>query len=115
MRNQIALAVKRASLGIPDPTTTPAYNYAASVDGRKLLVESLLTGEPTDIVAHQKHTTNCQKISKERQKAKELGRLADIKRGVNKDATLQMDHTCKSGAWLTVMPSFMDNTELSDK
>ena len=42
-----------------------------------------------------------------------MGRLAELKRGVDKAAALQMDGTCKSGAWLTVMPSFMDDTELS--
>ena len=26
-----------------------------------------------------------------------------------------MDRACKSGDWLTVMPSFMDGTELSAK
>ena len=81
MCNQIALAVKRAGLGIPYPTRTPADNYAAYVDCSELLVESLLTGKPLDIVAHQKHATNCQKSSKERRKAKELGQLTDLKRG----------------------------------
>ena len=113
MRNHIALAVKRDGMGIPDPKRTPADNYAASIDCSELLVESLLTGDPLDIVAHQKHATNIQKISKERRKAKELGLLADLKRGVNKSAALQMDRVCKSGAWLTFMPSFMDDTELS--
>ena len=113
MRDQTTLAVKWAGLGIPDPTTTTTANYSASRDCSELLVESLMTGEPIDIVAHQKHATNSQKISKERRKAKELGRLAELKLGVDKATALQMDHACKSGAWLTVMPSFMDDTELS--
>ena len=58
MRNQIALAVKRAGVVIPDPTRTPADNYAASVKCSELLMERILTGNPLDIVAHQKHTTN---------------------------------------------------------
>ena len=57
MRNQTALAVKRAGLGIPNPTTTTGENYSASIDCSELLVESLLTGEPINIVAHQKHAT----------------------------------------------------------
>ena len=113
MCNQIALVVKRAGLGILDPTRTPENNYAASIYCNKLLVESLLTGDPLDIVEHQKHAINSQKSSKERQKSKELGQLADLKRGVNKSAAMQMDRACKSEAWLTVMPSFMDDTELS--
>ena len=64
VRNQITLAVKRAGLGIPDPTRSPADNYAASVHCIKFLVESLQTGKPINIVAHQKHATNCQKSSK---------------------------------------------------
>ena len=64
MRKQTALAVKRAGLGIPNPTTTTGDNYSASVNCSKLLVESLLTGEPIDIVAHKKHATNSQKSSK---------------------------------------------------
>ena len=83
MQDQTALAFKRAGLGIPNPTTTTGENYSASMDCSKLLVESLLTGEPIDIVAHQKHGTNRQKSSKERRKAKELGRLAELKHGVN--------------------------------
>ena len=103
MCNQIALVVKRAGLGILDPTRTPENNYAASIYCNKLLVESLLTGDPLDIVEHQKHAINSQKSSKERQKSKELGQLADLKRGVNKSAAMQMDRACKSEAWLTVM------------
>ena len=71
-----------------------------------------MTGEPIDIVAHQKHATDSQKSSKERRKAQELSRLAELKRGVDKATALHMDRACKSGAWLTVMPSFMDDTEL---
>ena len=113
MRNQISLSVKRAGLGIPNPTTATGDNYSASVDCSKLLVESLLTGEPIDIVAHQKHATDSQKSSKERRKAKDLGRLDELKQGVDKAAALQMDRACKSGVWITVMLSFMDDMELS--
>ena len=88
MRNHIALAVNRAGLGIPYPTTKTGENYSALVNFSKLLVESLLTGEPIDIVSHQKHATNSQKIWKELRKAKELGRLSDLKRGVDKNAAL---------------------------
>ena len=42
-----------------------------------------------------------------------MGRLAELKRGVDKANALQMDRACKLGVWLTVMPSFMDDTELS--
>ena len=69
MRNQIALAVKRAGLGIPDPTRSTADNYTASIDCSKLLVESLLIGVPLDIGDRQRHEINIQKSSKERQKA----------------------------------------------
>ena len=113
MRDQTTLAVKRAGLGIPDPTTTTRANYSASRDCSKLLVESLMTGEPINIVAHQKHATDSQKSSKEHRKAQELSRLAELKIGVDKATALQMDWACKSGAWLTVMPRFMDETELS--
>ena len=57
MRNQTALAVKQAGLGIPNPTTTMEDNSSASINCSELLVESLLTGEPINIVAHQKHAT----------------------------------------------------------
>ena len=97
MCNQIALAVKRAGLGIPYPTRTPADNYAAYVDCSELLVESLLTGNPLDIVEHQKHAINNQKSLKEPRKAKELGVLADLQRGLNKSSVQQMDCVCKSG------------------
>ena len=32
LRNQIALVVKRAGLGIPDPTMSAAENHATSMD-----------------------------------------------------------------------------------
>ena len=91
MLYQISLAVKRAGLRIPDPTIMPADNYAASVVCSELLVESLFTVDPLDIVANQKHASNSQKSSKERRNAKELGLLVDLKRGVNKSAAMQMD------------------------
>ena len=97
VRNQIVLAVKRDGLGIPDPTRTHADNYAASIDCSKLLAEILLTGAPLDIVEHQKHAINNQKSLKEPRKAKELGVLADLQRGVNKSSVQQMDCVCKSG------------------
>ena len=96
IRDQTALAVKRAGLGIPNPTTTTGDNYSASIDCSKLLVESVLTGEPIDIVAYQKHATNSQKSSKEPRKAKELGRLAELKRGVDKATVLQMGRACRT-------------------
>ena len=113
MRNQIALAIKRARLGIPYPTRSTADNYAASIYCSEVLVENLLKGVPLDIMDHQRHAINSQKSSKERQKSKEQGQLAEIKRAVNKSDAQQMDRGCKSGASLTVMPSFMDDTELS--
>ena len=58
------------------------------MDCSQLLVESLLTGEPIDIVAHQKHATDIQNSSKESRKAKELVRLVELKRGVDKATAL---------------------------
>ena len=112
MRNHIALTLKRAGPVITDPTRSTAENYAASIDCIELLVENLLTGVPLDIRDHQRHVINSQKSQKQRQKAKKLGLLAEPKRELNKRAAQQMDRACKSGAWLTVMPGFMDDTEL---
>ena len=86
MRNHIALTLKRAGLVITDPTRSTAENYAASIDCIKLLVENLFTGVLLDIRDHQRHVINSQKSQKQRRKAKELGLLVKLKRGVNKSA-----------------------------
>ena len=49
LRNHIVLVLKRAGLGIPDPTTSTEDNHAASMDCFFVLVESLMTGDPLDI------------------------------------------------------------------
>ena len=58
-----------------------------------VLVESLLTGELLYIKAHQQHATNGKKNSKERQKARELGQFAQLKKGVNNSAAQQMERS----------------------
>ena len=73
----------------------------------------LMTGVPLDIKYHKRHTTNSKKNSMECQKSKELGQIAELKRGVKKSAAQQMYRACKSRAWLTVMLSFMYDTQLS--
>ena len=57
-----------------------------------------MTGVPLDINDHQRHATNSKKNSKERIKAKELGKFDELKRRVNKSAVQKMDRACKSVA-----------------
>ena len=77
-----------------------------------ILMKSLLMGTPMDIWDHQQHAANVKKYIKELGKAKDLKQLAQLKGGVNRNAARKMEQACKSRAWLTVMPRFLDNTEL---
>ena len=74
-----------------------------------------MKGEPLDIKSHQRHGINGNRDAKELRNSRELIQLSQIKRGVNKSSAQQMDQTCKSGASLTLMSSFMDDTELSSQ
>ena len=68
--NQINLTVKRAGMGIPDPTSSASENHATSMDCCTFLMESLLPGAPLETQAHQQHAVNGKNYSNERQKAK---------------------------------------------
>ena len=45
---------------------------------------------------------------------RELDVLANLKGGGGKSAARKMDRACKSGAWITIQPIFMDDTDLPD-
>ena len=110
--NQITLTVNRSGLGIPYPKNSAAENRAALMDFCTVLVEILLTWAPLDIKEHQRHAANGKKESKARHNKKELNKLTKLKREVGRNAARQMYRACKSGSWMTVMPSFLDETEL---
>ena len=53
LRALSTLGVKRAGLGLPDPTATAAHSFAASAAATSILSASLLDGSDLDGMDHK--------------------------------------------------------------
>ena len=72
-------------------------------------------GAPLDIQEHQSHAANGWKDARVMHNNREQDKLDELKWGSGKYSMSQMDQACKSRSWLTVMPIFMDDTDISAK
>lgn len=113
LRDLLALPVKFAGLGIPDPTKTAAGCYMASKGCTFPLAESIRYGTPLDTKEY------CLGVKASRREVvkhrKEMHKIRAFHCGVGRSAKFKrrMDRACQTGAWLTVMPSRYNGTELS--
>ena len=113
MRALLALPVKFAGLGVPDPTKTADGCYMASRGCTKVLADSIRDGSDLDVRGY------CRDVKKARREIvnikKEENGIAWLhyKTGRSPRQKQRLERACKSGIWLTMMPSRYNGTELS--
>jgi hypothetical protein len=114
LRDLMALPVRHAGLGIPDPVTAAQPCHEASVLCTTVLIRSLRTRQDLDVQAHAEQSArHRRRLSKKRttDDAATLQRLCG--QAAPFDAR-RMRRSTETGAWLTAMPNSLNGTELSE-
>ena len=113
LRDRLALPVRQAGIGIPDPSTTGESCYAASRQCTEALTQSLRDGKDLDMDAHRKGTTRGRlNASASRATAAEAA-LRNMLAGRPSAEVRQARRATQTGAWLTATPDHLNGTDLS--
>jgi hypothetical protein len=113
LRDQFALSVRHAGMGIPDPTQTAERCFASSEDCASTLTASLLARETLDTHAYVIDAARRRRdLKKVREKA-EAGASSVLRQAATPATARRMLRSKQTGAWLTAMPDTANGTELS--
>ncbi|KAI2504762.1 hypothetical protein MHU86_9698 [Fragilaria crotonensis] len=112
LRPLLALPTRLGGLGIPDPTTTGAFCYAASTASTNLLHCSLVEGAPLCAAAHRRDASTGRLAAKAHQRHATEGRLAAILDGSRPMEKRRIIRSAATGAWLS-RPSLLNGSDLS--
>jgi hypothetical protein len=114
-RELLALPVRRAGLGVPDPQLTADRCHTASLACTSMLARTLRTRRDLDVNAHaadaSKHRRRLMK-AKNTEEEEVLSRLCLAARPT---ASRRMRRSKETGAWLTLTPNTLNGTELSEE
>ena len=118
-RARLAHSVKRAGIGIRNPTDSAIYNYETSRHACSLLVDAIVDtpiGEATDVnlYQHSKHVGYNRSLHKERRLQREQDVNATIGEG-KPFVQKQLGRASKSGHWLLSMPHRLNGNVLSEE
>ncbi|KAI2492329.1 hypothetical protein MHU86_22235 [Fragilaria crotonensis] len=113
LRPLLALPTRLGGLGIPDPTTTGEFCYAASTASTNLLQASLVTGAPLCATAHRRDASTNRLAAKTHQRHATEGRLAAILEGSRPMEKRRIIRSAATGAWLSTRPSLLNGSDLS--
>ena len=114
LRIQLSLAVKKAGLGIPNPTLTAQQNHSASKQVTASLTTSLLERSELNTSDYiNEATTLRQDLRKQRIEADAIDLETIIRETTSKVGKLRLKRATKTGAWLTAMPDRLNGTELA--
>ena len=105
--------MKRAGIGIPDPTQTILANFETSENCCEVLTASLLNGEALDLREHATQVREGRKAGRGRRVDMEERELWYLKATEGKKAKRNLEWACKGGGWLTVLPRPQDGNDLS--
>ena len=112
-RDLLALPVKFAGLGIPDPTKTAEGCFLASQSCTKVLADSIQSGADLDTMEYCRSVKEARREVVNSRKAKNKIAWLHYGTGRSPRQKQRLDRACISGSWLTVMPSRYNGTELS--
>jgi hypothetical protein len=112
-RELTSLSVRRAGLGLPDPTQTAAGCFAASVACTKVLARSLVTGATLSSHVHSRHAAAERRKAKKARDAKETATLGRLSAAAPPSTQRRMLRAKETGMWLTATPNRLNGTELS--
>ena len=114
IRVQLSLTVKKAGLGIPNPTLTAASQLETSRQITAPLQASLVEGTELNTAGYvAEATARRQSQRKERFKDEQADLDTLISEAPSKVEKQRLLRATKSGAWLTITPDRMNGTELA--
>ncbi|KAI2498783.1 hypothetical protein MHU86_15686 [Fragilaria crotonensis] len=115
LRPLLALPTRLGGLGIPDPTTTGDFCFAASKESTTLLQGSLVTGDRLCATEHRRDASRgrlAAKASRSRVQASRLDAILASSRPLEKRRIVR---SAATGAWLSTLPSLLNGSDLSDE
>jgi len=109
-RGLLALAVRNGGLGIRNPIATAESQYSTSESVTSTLVDSMIRGEPLDMLAHQRRMKEARTCQKEVRAMDEESLVHQI--GQRKPSLKNMlVRASNSGTWLSAITNKLcDNT-----
>ncbi|KAI2506095.1 hypothetical protein MHU86_8326 [Fragilaria crotonensis] len=113
LRPLLALPTRLGGLGIPDPTTTGEFCFAASKESTTLLQGSLVTGDRLCATEHKRDASRgrlAAKASRSRVHASRLDAILASSRPLEKRRIVR---SAATGAWLSTLPSLLNGSDLS--
>ncbi|KAI2507264.1 hypothetical protein MHU86_7100 [Fragilaria crotonensis] len=113
LRPLLALPTRMGGLGIPDPTSTGEFCFAASKESTTLLQGSLVTGDRLCAMAHKRDASRgrlAAKANRSRVRASRLEALLASSRPLEKRRIVR---SAATGAWLSTLPSLLNGSDLS--
>ena len=113
LRELLALSVRQAGLGIPDPRATAEKCHLSSKKCTGTHTASLLEGQTLDAGAYAAESARLRRdLRKEREEA-EAKKFDSLKSAAKPADARRMLRSRETGSWLTVMPDSLNGTELS--
>eukprot|EP00957_Ditylum_brightwellii_P029575 2234627-Ditylum_brightwellii.AAC.1 len=106
-------SVKRSGLRIPNPTQMADHCHETSQTCCNALVASLLEGRKMPYTQHKACVREESLAVRKAQAARELQALEAMKEGKSTHTKNKLDRGKEAGAWLTVIPSRLNGSELS--
>eukprot|EP00957_Ditylum_brightwellii_P102990 7848851-Ditylum_brightwellii.AAC.2 len=107
--------VKRAGLGILDPTSMTEHCYAMSRACCDVLGTSLVEGKGMQYAAHRACMRESSAGAQKAQAVREKVALDQMRKDQPEAVGSRLDRGTETGAWLTVIPNHLNCTELSQE
>ena len=115
LRELLALSPKQAGLGLPDPTTTAAAGYAASLGCTEDLTTSLQQRTELDTPAYTAAARRIRREFSDGRKSSEEMTFARLEKAADRETAKRLDRSRKTGAWLSAIPNALNGTVLSQE
>jgi hypothetical protein len=113
LRRQLALSVRTAGLGIPDPRECARGNFDGSRQITRTLTASLLAREALHTEGYRLEAGKCRRLLRLTRVGEGEVLLSEIKSAASQMAVCRIERAKLTGAWLTVMPDKLNGTVLS--
>ena len=113
IREQLALPVRWAGLGVPDPTKTSTACYQASVGCTEDLSRSLLDRQDLDASGYAGRVRAERRGFKEARAIKHEAAFDRLSKAADVRTRRRMQRSKEGGQWLTVQPTLLNGTQLS--
>lgn len=115
IRKLVALSVRFAGLGIPDPTASAPVCHDASRTCTSGLTQSLLEGKDLDVVVYAKRIRTARIQVKADRHAWGTKALETIQADASARDARRMTRAMETGGWLTTLPNHLNGTALSEE